>query len=122
MKRPRPALLWFTVATLWPASACVTDRCTEFEVDALAMRAELGVHKIGGAAQLQRQPVLPLSEEAAIYAKRLKTLCQLLWEERISYAAYRVEARAAYRSYQTSRSEASSRPPPRGNSIERRSP
>jgi len=85
------------------SSACATNRCTEFQVDALAVGAKVGVEDIGASAHLERQPSRPLSEEAAIYAKRLKTLCELLWEERISYSAYRSAAREAYDGYQSSR-------------------
>jgi hypothetical protein len=103
MSRAHLVLSSLVVASLWAVPGCATHRCTEFQVEALAVAAELGVEQIGGTASLERQPGLPLSEEAAIYAKRLKTLCELLWEDRITYTAYRSAAREAYRGYQTSR-------------------
>lgn len=88
-------------------AGCASEpRCSEFSLDAVAGGAEIGVREAGHVrASYQREPRAAVSEEAAIYAKRLKTLCQLLWEGRITPEAYGAASADAYEAYQRSASE-----------------
>ena len=68
--------------------------------------AEVGVREAGSARVAHRsQPTSSVSEEAAIYAKRLKTLCELLWDDRISLDTYREASNEAYEAYRRSASQ-----------------
>ncbi len=111
-----PPLRATLLAILFAASAsgCTTEsRCREFDLNAIRMHGEVGVSEYAGVdTSYERQPSAPVSEEAAIYSKRHKTLCQLLWEGRINHETYERSSAKAYEEYRASRSQRERRPTP----------
>lgn len=111
---PPLALLSALLLVLGSSAACVSDsRCSEYEVDALHIDGAIGVQKYAAAeGTYHRQPSTSVSEEAALYSKRHKTLCQLLWDGRIDHETYERSSATAYDAYEESRRSSRSTPLP----------
>jgi hypothetical protein len=89
------------------SGACASEtRCSEFDLDDVKLHAAAGVHSAASAeASYGRRAASSVSEEAAIYSKRHKTLCQLLWDGRIDPKTYERSSAQAYQEYRSSRRE-----------------
>lgn len=79
-------------------------KCSEYRQILSSSRGEMiaGTHLqiAGSEAEII---ALEVSEEAALLSKRLKTLCELIWAERIPYHSYRIDVEQAYEDYERTR-------------------
>jgi hypothetical protein len=102
----------FRLGLLLVHGACATPqpRCSEYQQAISILHAEISASQTGKISGTREAlPLFELSEEGALLSKRLKTLCELVWEERISYRVYQTEVRRAYHDYHHTRIRGSMR-------------
>ena len=97
-------LLALLLLVLGTGCASSQPQCSEYRQILSSSRGEMIA---GNRLQIAGSEVeiiaLEVSEEGALLSKRLKTLCELIWAERISYPSYRIDVEQAYDDYERTR-------------------
>lgn len=100
----RTRMLGVSVLVLQGACATPQSRCSEYDHMLSNTHMELEANDLIHVERSSSETsAVAISEEAALLSKRLKTLCDLLWAQRIPYRAYRVEVKNAYSDYERTR-------------------